>query len=201
MSRLLKMEFLKEFYQIFIFPVLQSPTVSLLPLMGFDSGTAISIYYKKLPYILASIIYGLTDPQVYNRITKSEMDDTVVACSKLFEWWSDSTIGLTPVEYRILEKFTCDLNPDNFNVYTDLYMNEALAWKKSANRYNSYVTTVIGDAYDFASEVWKMIRDKKEIVFEAPFSMQYLTNTLQKLKEILEYIDDNVHKVMNRSFL
>lgn len=179
---------------------MQSPTVSLLPLMGFDSGTAISIYYNKLPYILASIIYGLTDPQVYNRITKSEMDDTVIACSKLFEWWSNSTIGLTPMEYRILEKFTCDLNPDNFNVYTDLYMNEALAWKKSASQYNSYVTAVIGDAYDFASEVWKMIQDKKEIVFEAPFSMQYLTNTLQKLKEILEYVDDNVHKVMNRFF-
>lgn len=168
--------------------------------MGFDSGTAISIYYNKLPYILASIIYGLTDPEVYNRITKSEMDDTVVTCSKLFEWWSDSMVGLTPVEYKILEKFTCDLNPDNFNVYTDLYMNEALAWKKPINRYNSYVTTVIGDAYDFASEVWKMIQDKRELVFEAPFSMQYLRNTLQKLKEILEYIDDNVHKVVNRSF-
>ena len=72
--------------------------------------------------------------------------------------------------------------------------------KKSASQYNSYVTAVIGDAYDFASELWKMIQDKKEIVFEAPFSMQYLTNTLQKLKEILEYVDDNVHKVMNRFF-
>lgn len=157
--------------------------------MGFNDKTPISIYYNKLHYVLATLVNGLSASDVGNRIVTSSGN---VTCSRLFEWWSDHVIGLSPEEYRILKNFTCDLVPDNFNAYTDLYMAEESLWSKPVNSYRSYTITSIGDLYEFAFEVRNIVKSTadKDVEIEMPFSMSYLSTTLQKLKDALEFRDE-----------
>lgn len=138
---------------------------------------------------MVTLINGLMNSNVGDRIFNSP--DTDITCSRLFEWWSDSVVGFTPEEYRTLKNFTCDLDPDNFNAYTDLYMVEANVWTQPVNRYRSSMITVIGDIYDFAFEVWRLMEDIKEkkIEIEVPFSKSYVSTTLQKFKYVLEFYD------------
>ncbi|XP_017788277.1 PREDICTED: uncharacterized protein LOC108570860 [Habropoda laboriosa] len=164
--------------------------LSVLPLLGFDKSTPVSIYYDKLPYVLATIINGLSDFDIDNRIVES-LNSTGVTCSEMFELWSDSIIGLSADEYRILKNFTCDLDPDNFNAYTDLYMAESTVWRMPVDKYRSYVTTAMGGIYDFGSEVWRLVNDirKPDVTFEMPFSMIYWASSLQKLRDAFEEND------------
>ncbi|KAK9294638.1 hypothetical protein QLX08_010802 [Tetragonisca angustula] len=167
----------------------KSVKLSLLPLLGFNDKTPISIYYNKLHYVLATLVNGLSASDVGNRMVASSGN---VTCSRLFEWWSDHVIGLSPEEYRILKNFTCDLVPDNFNAYTDLYMAEESLWSKPINSYRSYTITSIGDLYEFALEVRNIVRSTagKDMEIEMPFSLSYLSTTLQKLKDALEFHDE-----------
>lgn len=167
----------------------KSVKFSLLPLLGFNDKTPISIYYNKLHYVLATLINGLSSSDVGNRIVTSSDN---VTCSRLFEWWSDHVVGLSPEEYGILKNFTCDLVPDNFNAYTDLYMAEESLWSKPVNSYRSYTITSIGDLYEFAFEVRNIVKrtEGKDVEIEIPFSMSYLSTTLQKLKDALEFHDN-----------
>lgn len=146
-----------------------------------------SIFYNQLHYILATLANGLADPEVDKRIVESLENDTDISCSQLFEWCSSSVVGITVDEYRILKNFTCDLDPDNFNAYTDLYMAETTIWRKPAYGYRSYLMTVIGDAYDFAKLVSRVMEE--DVTIEAPFSRRYLLNLLRKLRDALEDSD------------
>lgn len=102
----------------------------------------------------------------------------------MFDWFSDFKVGLSAEEYRTLKNFTCDLDPENFNVYTDLYMAEVTIWDKPASKYRSYVASIIGDLYDLAETIIFTMRH--DVVIEPPFSKRYLDHTLQMLKESLE---------------
>lgn len=173
--------------------------------MGFDKRTPISIYYNELPNILATLINGLVDANVGNRI-ETLLENThygIISCSQLFEWWSDSLVGLDPDEYRILKNFTCDLDPENFNAYTDLYMSETDVWRKPINKYQSYMFTVIGDIYDFVTEASKFLKnvEGKNVTIDVPFSTDYWLNVLRRLRNALELrkAEEETHKV-NRSF-
>ncbi|XP_033187616.2 lipid droplet defective isoform X1 [Bombus vancouverensis nearcticus] len=182
-------------------PSENSIKLNLFPLLGFDDKSPISIYYNKLSYVMVTLVNGLMNSNVGDRIFNSP--DTDITCSRLFEWWSDSVVGFTPEEYRTLKNFTCDLDPDNFNAYTDLYMVEANVWTQPVNRYRSSMITVIGDIYDFAFEVLRLMEDIKEkkIEIEVPFSMSYVSTTLQKFKYVLEFYDTetNSQKKLERS--
>ena len=158
--------------------------INWLSLLGFSERTPVSIFYNQLHYILATLANGLADPEVDKRIVESLENDTDISCSQFFEWWSSSAVGLTVDEYRILKNFTCDLDPDNFNAYTDLYMTETTIWRKPAYGYRSYLMTVIGDAYDFAKLVSRVIEE--DVTIEAPYSRKYLLNLLRKLRDALE---------------
>ncbi|CAL7936973.1 unnamed protein product [Xylocopa violacea] len=161
--------------------------LSLLPLLGFSTKTPLSIYYNKLPYILATAINGLSDIDKDIQMEGLMHEPAVKICSRLFELWTDHVIGLTPEEYRTLKNFTCDGDPDNFNAYTDLYLVTSTMWRRPVDSYPLYVMTVIGDTYDFASEVSKLVKNtmNETVVIEAPFSISYFSTTLHKLKDSL----------------
>ncbi|XP_076760468.1 lipid droplet defective [Xylocopa sonorina] len=161
--------------------------LSLLPLLGFSTRTPISIYYNKLPYVLATIINGLSDIENDFQMEELTTQPPDRICTRLFELWTDYVIGLTPEEYRILKNFTCDGDPENFNVYTDLYLVTSTMWRRPVNSYPSHAMAVIGDAYDFASEVSKLMKNTREktVIIEPPFSMSYLSTTLHTLKDSL----------------
>lgn len=113
----------------------------------------------------------------------------------LFDWLSNFRIGLSAEEYRILKNFTCDLDPENFNVYTDLYMAEITIWNKSASKYRSYVATTIGDLFDLAEAISLTVRHN--VTIEPLFSKKYLDHMVQMLKESLEIsnAEGTFHKV------
>lgn len=113
----------------------------------------------------------------------------------MFDWFSDVRIGLTTEDYKILKNFICDFDPENFNVYTDLYMAETTIWEKSVSKYRSYIASMIGDLYDLAKGISLTVKNK--IVIEQPFSKRYLDHMLQTLRETLEirHEEGTFHKV------
>lgn len=119
----------------------------------------------------------------------------------MFNWWSDERIGLSPEEYRILKNFTCDLDPENFNVYTDLYMAEMAIWEKPTSKYRSHVAMMIGDLYDLAKTI--SLTMKNDVIIEPPFPKRYVNDMLKELKETLEirHMESTFHKVNCKSVI
>lgn len=155
-----------------------------LSLLGFNGLSPIRICYKRLPYILATLVNGLADPDTEKRVTESLLNKTNVSCAQLFSWWSASVTGLTADEYRILKNFTCNLAPDNFNDYTNFYLDVSTHWRAPAKNYRSYVTTVIGDVYELAIAIGSVMHT--DVKVDAPFSRAYLSSVLQELRASLE---------------
>jgi len=169
--------------------------ISLLSLLGFDNTSPITIFYDQLPFILSTLVNGISDPVIDDHIVTALESNTTIKCSMLFDWLSDFKVGLSAEEYRTLKNFTCDLDPENFNVYTDLYMAEIMIWFKPANQYRSYVASMIGDLYDLIQAIGLTV--KHNVTIEPPFSKKYLDHTLQMLKESLEIAnkESTFHKV------
>lgn len=158
--------------------------ISLLSLLGFDNTSPITIFYNQLPYILSTLINGISDPVTDDHIVTALEKNTTITCSMIFDWLSDFRIGLSVEDYRTLKNFTCDLDPENFNVYMDLYMAEMMIWDKPASRYRSYIASMIGDLYDLIEAISLTV--KHDVIIEPPFSKRYLDHVLQMLKESLE---------------
>ncbi|XP_028048892.2 uncharacterized protein LOC105837746 isoform X2 [Monomorium pharaonis] len=169
-----------------IIDILQSGTgkISLLSLLGFDNTSPVTIFYNQLPFILSTVINGISDPVMDDHIVTALENNSTITCSMLFDWLSDFKVGLSNEEYRTLKNFTCDLDPENFNVYTDLYMAEVMIWNKPTSRYRSFVASIIGDLYDAAERISLTVRRK--VTIEPLFSKKYLEHLLQMLKESLE---------------
>ncbi|KAG5315958.1 ABCAD protein, partial [Acromyrmex insinuator] len=166
--------------------ILKSGTgkISLLSLLGFDNISPITIFHDQLPFILATLVNGLSDPMIDDYIVTTLQSNTTITCSMLFDWLSDFRVGLSAEEYRILKNFTCDLNPENFNVYMDLYMSEIMIWNKPASKYRSYVASTLSDAFDLVGAISLTMR--RNVIIEPPFSKKYLNHMIQMLKESLE---------------
>jgi hypothetical protein len=152
--------------------------------MGFDNTSPITIFYNHLPYVLSTLVNGLSDPVVDDRIVTTLKNNTSVTCSMLFEWLSDFKVGLSEEEYRTLKNFTCDRDPDNFNAYTDLYMAELMIWNKPTSKYRSFITSMIGDVYDVLEAI--SLTMSHNVTIEPPFSKKYSEHVLQMLKESVE---------------
>lgn len=181
-----------DIYNIFFLAV---GKISLLSLLGFDNTSPISIFHDQLPYILSTLVNGISDPVIDNQIVTALKNNTAITCTMMFDWLSDVRVGLTAEDYRTLKNFTCDLDPENFNVYTDLYMAEMTIWKKPVSKYRSYVASMIGDLYDLAKGISFTLKNK--IIIEPPFSKRYLMHMLQTLRETLEirHEESTFHKV------
>ncbi|KAL6258986.1 hypothetical protein P5V15_008908 [Pogonomyrmex californicus] len=168
--------------------------ISLLSLLGFDNTSPITIFYNQLPYILSTLVNGLSNPTVDDQIITALKNNVAITCSMMYDWLSDEKVGLSVEEYRTLKNFTCDLDPENFNVYTDLYMAEITIWKKPVNKYRSYVASMIGDLYDLVKTIGRTV--KNNVVIEKPFSKKYSEHVFQMLRESLEIKSDEstLHK-------
>ncbi|XP_033223873.1 phospholipid-transporting ATPase ABCA1 isoform X3 [Belonocnema kinseyi] len=163
--------------------------ISLLSLLGFRDNSAIAIAYNRLPNIIATFINGLSDPTVDSR-TINAIKRKNISCSEIFLWLSDSRVDLSLDEYRILKNFTCDLDPDNFNAFTDLYMKEAVVWESSFSDYQSFFLSLGIDMYDLGKTIEN--RTKSGIKVELPFGENYFDNVLKTLKREL---NNNVDEV------
>ncbi|XP_050450054.1 uncharacterized protein LOC126850786 isoform X1 [Cataglyphis hispanica] len=171
--------------------------ISLLSLLGFDNTSPISIFHDQLPYILSTLVNGISDPVIDDQIVTALKNNTAITCTMMFDWLSDVRVGLSAEDYRTLKNFTCDLDPENFNAFTDLYMAETTIWKKPVSKYRSYVASMIGDLYDLAKGISFTLKNKINI--EPPFSKRYLMHMLQTLRETLEirHEESTFHKQLN----
>ncbi|XP_072756384.1 uncharacterized protein Ldd isoform X2 [Anoplolepis gracilipes] len=171
--------------------------ISLLSLLGFGNTSPISIFHDQLPYILSTLINGISDPVIDDKIVTALKNNTAITCTMMFDWFSDVRVSLTPEDYRILKNFTCDFDPENFNMYTDFYMAETTIWKKPVSKYRSYVASMIGDLYDLARSISRAVENK--MIIEPPFSKRYLDHMLQTLRETLEirHEESTFHKELN----
>ncbi|KAG7198455.1 hypothetical protein KM043_005838 [Ampulex compressa] len=164
-----------------------TPKISLLSLLGFDSKSPVTIIHNQLPYILATFADGLSDPTLDDKIVQTLERRRAVSCPEVFEWFSDFVVGLTPEEYRTLKNFSCDGDPEGFNVFTELAMAESTIWRTPARKYRSFVVGMVGDVY----EIGKLIarRPEEGLVIERPFSKKYLDDVLVRLRDILKAKD------------
>ncbi|KAK2584735.1 hypothetical protein KPH14_007066 [Odynerus spinipes] len=166
-----------------------SKNISLLSLLGFTNDSAIAIIYNKLPYIFSTMVAGLTDERGALRILNNR---TRFDCSEGFDWWSDFRVGLSVEEYATLEKFVCNLNPENFNAFADLIENEAAMFRKPISKYRSYMVTTIIDVYDFAKALKERINNT---IIENPFSTLYWNDVLDKIIDSLENVPSTEYKI------
>ncbi|XP_014474957.1 PREDICTED: ATP-binding cassette sub-family A member 13 isoform X2 [Dinoponera quadriceps] len=158
--------------------------INLLSLLGFDNTTPVAIFHDKLPYILSTLLNGISDPKIERKFISSLENHTRITCSMMFEWLSDTRVGLSEAEYKTLKNFTCDLNPENFNVYIDFYADEIMTWMNPVKTYRSHIVSMIGDLYNLAKVIGLTM--KNNIVIEPPFPKQYLDDMLLKLRDTLE---------------
>lgn len=157
-------------------------------MLGFRNKSAISIAYNRLPNIIATFINGLSDPTIDSRVLNA-MKRKNISCSEIFLWLSNSRVDLTLDEYRILKNFTCDLDPDNFNAFTDLYMKEAVVWERSFSDYQSFFLSLGIDMYDLGKTIEN--RTKSGMKVELPFGEHYFDNVLKTLKrELNNHVDE-----------
>lgn len=157
--------------------------ISLLSLLGFDSASPIAIFHDQLAYVLSTLVIGISDPAIGERIINA-IRDKAMTCTMMFDLLSDVRVGLSAEDYGTLKNFTCDFDPENFNVYTDLYMAQTMNWHRPANKYRSYVASMFGDIYDLARAI--TLTMKNNVVIEPPFSKRYWDHTLRSLRKSLE---------------
>lgn len=187
------------FFVIHIAMFLGNGKIALLSLLGFDSASPITIFHDQLPYVLSTLVNGISDPVIDDRIVTSLKSNVTITCSMMFDWLSEARVGLSEEDYRTLKNFTCDLDPENFNVYTDLYMAETTIWQRPVNKYRSYVASMVSDLYDLAKAVSRTINN--DVVVEPLFSKRYLEHLLRTIRDTLEVkqAESTFHKV-NVSF-
>ncbi|RLU15876.1 hypothetical protein DMN91_011632 [Ooceraea biroi] len=157
--------------------------ISLLSLLGFDSTSPITIFHDQLAYILSTIVIGISDPVIGDKIF-SAIDHKTITCTMMFDLLSEVRVGLSAEDYRTLKNFTCDSDPENFNVYMDLYMAQMMNWERPASKYRSYVASMFGDMYDLAKAITLTLKNK--VIIEPPFSKKYWDHMLHSLRDSLE---------------
>ncbi|XP_043481651.1 ATP-binding cassette sub-family A member 13 isoform X2 [Leptopilina heterotoma] len=156
--------------------------MNLLTLLGFKNKSAIAIAYDHLPHILATFINGMSDPTIDSQAIIA-MKKGRVSCAEIFSWFENSLVDLSVVEYRILKNFTCDLDADNFNAFTDLYMKQTTVWEKNFADYQSYFLSLIIDLTDLGKRIQNQTKNGMKIVF--PFNEEYFDNIARTLSREL----------------
>ncbi|KAK0086066.1 hypothetical protein PV325_003922 [Microctonus aethiopoides] len=158
--------------------------INLLSLLGFTSKSSVTIIRNRLPYILATIIYGVSDPALDHRIIDNIHYNKSITCSEVFSSFWDYKIGLTDEEYRTLKNFTCDSDPDNFNVFVDLYLKETIAWRAPVTDYQLYFFTLTKELHDVSQLI--INRMDRGLNIDPPVNRQYFQDVLKTLKNVLE---------------
>lgn len=182
------------FINKFVFSLsIGSKGINLLPILGFNSESVVSIIYKKLPYILSTVVNGLSDSRIEDKIVQTLKNHTKFNCTDLFDWWSDVRVGLSIEEYTALEKFVCNLDSENFNEYVNFVAVEREIFRIPVSRYRLYMLTVIGDIYDFGKAINKILNTT--VTIERPFTKLYFKNVLMKLRDSLEHVESTTFKV------
>lgn len=169
--------------------------IGLLSLLGFDNASPITIFHDQLAYILSTLVNGISDPVIADHLIDA-IKHKMLTCEMIFDLFSDVRIGLSIEDYTTLKNFTCDFDPENFNVYTDLYMAQTTNWRRPASKYRSYVASMFADMYDIAKAITLTIRN--DVVIEPPFSKRYWVHMLHLLRDSLELEGERaVRKVNN----
>ncbi|XP_015191826.1 PREDICTED: uncharacterized protein LOC107074670 isoform X2 [Polistes dominula] len=172
-----------------------SQDISLLSMLGFNNESVVGLIYNKLPYILSTVVNGLSDERIENKIIETLKSGNELKCKDMFDWWSDVKVGITVEEYSKIEKFICNLDPENFNAYMNFAVEEGMVFRKPVNQYRSYIVTLIGDLYDFAKFI--NARINSTVIIKKPFTKFYFEDLLMKLKDSLEHIESTSYKVVD----
>ncbi|XP_028982053.1 uncharacterized protein LOC107039836 isoform X2 [Diachasma alloeum] len=159
-------------------------SLNILTLLGFTRKSVVSIVHQRLPYILATVVYGISDPELDHQIHKAVENGEGVTCEKLFSWFIDYKVGLTDEEYLNLKNFTCDHDTLYFNAFFDLYLEETAYWGRPVSDYRSYFFTLAHSIHDFAV-ITEAAVDRK-MVIDPPVDKQYLNGAINTLKDILQ---------------
>ncbi|XP_024944655.1 uncharacterized protein LOC107271675 isoform X2 [Cephus cinctus] len=159
----------------------QNGSIDVLSVLGFADDSPVAIAYHRFAEILATLVNGLDDPKFLTLIRS----DSAVSCSDIFSWFTRSRVPrLSERECTILKNFTCDADPENVNLFTDLYLRETLFWKKPVSEYRCRFARITFNFY----ELGETLQDGtlKSIVIEPPYSSRYLYRFLESLKENLK---------------
>ncbi|KAH0550173.1 hypothetical protein KQX54_017854 [Cotesia glomerata] len=162
--------------------------INLLNVLGFSSESPVSIVRDRFPYILATLIYGITDMDLDNRIfiainNNNNNKSISITCGEIFTWFEDYKTGITEEEYRILKNFTCDADPENLNAFIDLYLKETTIWRTPVSNYKLHFLSLGEQLYKLA-ELIKTF--KEDLQINPPINEKYLQDAVITLKNILE---------------
>ncbi|XP_053595540.1 uncharacterized protein LOC103571174 isoform X2 [Microplitis demolitor] len=166
--------------------------INLLNVLGFTIKSPVSIVRDRFPYILATVIYGLTDMDLDNKIytainnnnnNKDNNESISITCTDIFTWFENYKTGLTDDEYRTLKNFTCDADPENFNAFIDLYLKETTIWNAPVSNYQLHFLS-LGEQLYRLGELVKSLGEDFEI--NSPVDEKYFKDALITLKNVLE---------------
>ncbi|XP_063992095.1 ATP-binding cassette sub-family A member 13-like isoform X2 [Diachasmimorpha longicaudata] len=159
-------------------------SLNLLTLLGFTSKSVVSIVRQRFPYILATVVYGISDPELDHQLHRAVENAQGITCEKMFSLFEDYKVGLTNDEYLNLKNFTCDHDTFHFNAFFDLYLDATAYWRRPVSHYRSYFFTLAHDIHDFAV-ITEAAVDRK-MVIDPPLDKQYLNDAVNTLKNILQ---------------
>ncbi|XP_066598930.1 uncharacterized protein ldd isoform X2 [Prorops nasuta] len=160
-----------------------SDKLSLLSLAGFTNGTVVSIFYNQFPYVLSTIFNGLSDPTVSELIGQRLNTDKPISCENIFDWWRNSSIGLSSADYDVLMNFICHLDPENFNAYTNLFVTESTIWRSPMKSYKSRLASAFLDFYHVFRTVKRL--SERNVTVKMPYSVEYFHLTASSMLESL----------------
>lgn len=162
---------------------LDSQNLEMLPLLGFENKSVVSIVYHQLPYILTTLINAMSDAQVDSRISTWWQDGKMVSCSTVFSWFFDYRMSLNIDEYMTIQNFTCNGDLKGFNSYIDWFVDATMLWRKPISKYQARFLTMSGSLQKLATTIDNLIQTNFNVTML--FTANYFNRFIKLLNKSL----------------
>lgn len=92
-------------------------------------------------------------------------------CADLFDWFDEYRLRISPEDYQTVKNCTCDSDPKNFNVLSDLILAETVIRGQPAISYPLYAGRSILKLYELGAAIKKATDNGVKI--KPPFTAEY----------------------------
>ncbi|XP_046491171.1 uncharacterized protein ldd isoform X1 [Neodiprion pinetum] len=163
----------------------KGPKTDAFSILGFTDKSPIKIAYSHLPDLTATFITGLSSSSIMKKISSiSKNPYGGPTCADVFHWFAEFRQEISPDDYTRLKNGTCDLDPINFNAFTDLLLNEGIVRTMPVKDYPLYAGRTILRMYEFGRAVKNAVTNGLKI--KSPFTSEYWDAVGKKLTHDLK---------------
>ncbi|XP_046740699.1 uncharacterized protein LOC124408067 isoform X2 [Diprion similis] len=150
----------------------KGPDIDAFSILGFTDESPIKVAYSHLPDLTATLITGLSSSTIIKKISSiSKNPYGGPTCADVFHWFAEFRQEISLEDYTRLKNGTCDLDPVNFNAFTDLLLNEGIVRTKPVKDYPLYAGRTILRLYEFGRAIKNAVTNGFKV--KSPFTGKY----------------------------